>query len=78
MASGAPVNALDRPNDVRAVRRALGLVVVGLSVQLACAFFWSPGAFLLSALLGMPLVVAGVLVAWLARTRSVKARPEDA
>jgi hypothetical protein len=62
--------------DVRAVRRALGLVVAGLVVQLGCAFFWSPATFLLSALLGMPLVVAGVLYAWLARFRSPRARGE--
>jgi hypothetical protein len=76
VASGAAVSALDRPANVRAVRRALGLVMVGLSVQLAGAFFWSPATFLLSALIGMPLVVAGVLVGWLARARSVSARPE--
>jgi hypothetical protein len=39
-------------------------------VQLGCAFFWSPATFLLSALLGMPLVVAGALGGWLARARS--------
>ena len=61
---------------VRSVRRALGLVVLGLSVQLGCAFFWSPATFLVSALVGMPLVLAGVLVGWLARARSVATRPE--
>ncbi len=70
------MSARETPADVRAVRRALGLVVVGLSIQLACAFFWGPGTFLLSALIGMPLVVVGVLVGWLARARSVKARLE--
>jgi hypothetical protein len=70
------MSALDMPANVRAVRRALGFVVAGLSVQLGCAFFWSPATFLLSALLGMPLVVAGVLVGWIARARSVRARPE--
>jgi hypothetical protein len=75
MAGGAEVSPVDSPT-VRAVRRALGLVVAGLSVQLGCAFFWSPGTFLLSALLGMPLVVAGVLYAWLARARSIRAHAE--
>jgi hypothetical protein len=60
--------------NVRAVRRALGLVMAGLAIQLACAFFWSPATFLLSALLGMPLVVAGALWAWLSRARSVRSR----
>lgn len=69
------MNTVEDP-DVRAVRRALGLVVAGLAIQLGCAFFWSPATFLLSALLGMPLVVAGVLYAWLARARSVRARRE--
>jgi hypothetical protein len=69
------VNPADAP-DVRAVRRALALVVAGLAVQLGCAFFWSPATFLLSALLGMPLVVAGVLYAWLARMRAARAHQE--
>jgi hypothetical protein len=70
------VSQVDTPKNVRAVRRALGLVVAGLSVQLGCAFFWSPATFLLSALLGMPLVVAGALMGWLSRARSVRARLE--
>lgn len=70
------MSQVDTPKNVRAVRRALGLVVVGLSVQLGCAFFWSPATFLLSALLGMPLVVVGALMGWLSRARSVRARLE--
>lgn len=69
------MSAPDTRDHVRAVRRALGLVVGGLAVQLGCAFFWSPATFLASALVGMPLVVAGVLVGWLARARSVAAGP---
>ena len=65
------------PAKVRTVRSALGLVVAGLSVQLACAFFWSPATFLLSALVGMPLVGAGVLLGWLSRARSVSSSSED-
>jgi hypothetical protein len=72
------VSEVDTPANVRAVRRALGLVVAGLSVQLVCAFFWSPATFLLSALLGMPLVVAGALLGWFSRARSRAARSEDA
>jgi len=62
------------PANVRAVRRALGLVLAGLAVQLGCAFFWSPATFLLAALLGMPLVMAGAFWGWLARERSVRRR----
>jgi hypothetical protein len=51
--------------------------MAGLLVQLACAFFWSPATFLLSALLGMPLVLVGAFMAWLSRARSVRARLED-
>ncbi|MEO8178176.1 MAG: hypothetical protein ABI895_05010 [Deltaproteobacteria bacterium] len=62
------------PADVRAVRRALGLVLAGLAVQLGCAFFWSPATFLLAALLGTPLVAAGAFWGWLSRARSVRRR----
>ena len=62
------------PANVRAVRRALGLVMAGLLVQLGCAFFWSPATFLLAALLGMPLVVAGALLGWFSRARSIESR----
>jgi hypothetical protein len=71
------VSALSTPANVRAVRRALLLVIVGLCVQLGCAFFWSPAAFLLSALLGMPLVILGALWAWLRRARIVAQRLEE-
>lgn len=63
--------------NVRAVPRAAALVMVGLAVQLGCAFFWGPAAFLLSVLLGMPLVVGGALLGWLYRARNLAASPED-
>jgi hypothetical protein len=72
------VSPVNTPANVRAVRRALALVVAGLLVQLGCAFFWSPGTFLLSALVGMPLVIAGVLMGWLSRARNVVFRSEQA
>jgi hypothetical protein len=62
------------PTNVCAVRRALGLVMAGLAIQLGCALFWSPATFLLAALLGMPLVVAGALWGLLSRARSVGSR----
>ena len=33
--------------------------MAGLLVQAAASFFWSPGTFVLSAALGVPLVVVG-------------------
>jgi hypothetical protein len=71
------VSGLSTPANVRAVRRALLLVIVGLCVQLGCAFFWSPATFLLSALLGMPLVILGAFLAWLRRARIVAQRLEE-
>jgi hypothetical protein len=71
------MSVLSTPANVRGVRRALLLVMVGLSVQLGCAFFWSPATFLLSALLGMPLVILGAFWAWLRRARVVAQRLED-
>ncbi len=71
------MSSVNNPGNVRAVRRALALVVAGLLVQLGCAFFWSPGTFLLSALLGMPLVIVGALLAWLTRSRNVVFRSEE-
>lgn len=64
------MSALLTPENVRAVRRSLALIVAGLGVQLACAFFWSPGTFLLSALVGVPLVVLGALLGWFHRSRA--------
>jgi hypothetical protein len=50
------------------LRRArLGALIVsaGLLVQAGSAFLWSPGAFILSAAVGVPLVGVGAIVAWL-------------
>lgn len=50
------------------------LVVVGLLVQIACSFLWSPGAFMVAVGVGIPLVLAGtgVLIqrVWRARRES--------
>ena len=40
-------------------RRALVLVVVGLGVQLATTFYWSPITFIVSAAVGLPCVLLG-------------------
>jgi hypothetical protein len=43
-------------------RRALGLVVLGLLLQLVATFVWSPATFILSAAIGLPLVVLGAVI----------------
>ena len=52
------------------MRRALGLVIAGLTLQLIGAFFWSPGTFVMSASLGAPLVLLGVIIGALAAAAS--------
>lgn len=47
---------------LRRYRRGLALIIAGLFVQLGCSFYWSPGAFILAASLGMPLVLLGTIV----------------
>ena len=43
-------------------RRALVLVVVGLGLQIATTFAWSPATFVVSAAIGLPLVVLGAAI----------------
>jgi len=40
-------------------RRGLVLVIVGLALQLVATFAWSPAMFILSAAVGLPLVLLG-------------------
>ncbi len=40
-------------------RRGLALVLLGLLLQLLATFYWSPGTFILSAAIGLPLVLLG-------------------
>jgi hypothetical protein len=47
---------------VRWGRRALGLVVVGLALQIAATFYWSPATFIISAAVGLPCVLVGAAV----------------
>jgi hypothetical protein len=42
--------------------RAFALIVGGLLVQLGSSFFWSPGAFVLAAGVGVPLVLLGTVM----------------
>jgi hypothetical protein len=46
----------------RRIKRAAVLVGTGLLLQLAAAFHWTPLTFVLSAALGLPLVLLGGLV----------------
>jgi uncharacterized membrane protein len=49
----------------RLTRIGFLLVLGGLLVQIATSFFfWSPGTFIVSAALGLPLVVVGAAVLW--------------
>ena len=43
-------------------RRGLALVAVGLGLQLAATFVWSPATFVLSAAIGLPAVLLGAAV----------------
>jgi hypothetical protein len=49
----------------RRTRVGLGLVLAGLAVQAGAAFAWTPGTFILLAVVGVPLVLAGAVVTWL-------------
>ena len=50
--------------DERLQRRGIRMVVLGLLVQIACSFHWSPGTFVLSSVLGAPLVGLGAFSCW--------------
>lgn len=43
----------------RAMRRAAMLAGAGLLAQIGAAFHWTPATFILSAVVGMPLVLLG-------------------
>jgi len=49
----------DTPDIVPRVRRAAIVAGLGLAVQLGAAFHWTPATFILSAAVGVPLVLAG-------------------
>lgn len=51
-----------RENAARGVRRGLGFVTAGLLVQLAGGLRWTPGTFVLSAAVGVPLVLIGIVL----------------
>lgn len=43
----------------RRIRRAAVVAGLGLALQLAAALHWTPATFILSAAIGLPLVIAG-------------------
>lgn len=51
---------------VRGIRLAISLVAAGLLVQLFAILFFTPGTFVVSASVGVPLVLAGA--AWFFKT----------
>jgi hypothetical protein len=64
---------LPRAPEDRLVRAGLLLVIGGLIVQLVASFFWSPGTFIVSAVLGAPPVALGALLLWLGVRRAARA-----
>jgi hypothetical protein len=55
-----------------AMRRAAVVSGIGLGVQLAASLHWTPLTFILSAAVGLPLVLAGALMFLLAVLRIMK------
>jgi hypothetical protein len=49
----------ERSDVARRIRRAAIVAGLGLAVQLAAAFHWTPATFILSATIGAPLVLVG-------------------
>jgi ABC-type nitrate/sulfonate/bicarbonate transport system permease component len=45
-----------------AIKRATAVTALGLLVQLASSFYWTPITFVLAAALGLPLVGVGVVM----------------
>jgi len=43
----------------RKIRRSAVVAGLGLALQLAAALHWTPATFILSAAIGLPLVIAG-------------------
>jgi len=55
---------------IRWGRRGMGLVVVGLGLQLVATFHWTPATFVVSAAIGIPCVLLGAVVFGLAVLRA--------
>jgi hypothetical protein len=61
-------------NMERSMRRAAVLAAAGLAVQLGAAVHWTPGAFIVAAAVGVPLVLAGSLQFVVAVIRIMKSK----
>ncbi|HEY0706018.1 MAG TPA: hypothetical protein VGG33_04440 [Polyangia bacterium] len=48
----------------RSARIGFALVVGGLAVQVGASLFWGPGAFMILAAIGVPMVVIGTVCIW--------------
>ena len=59
---------------IRSVRRAAAVVGIGLALQFVAALHWTPATFILSAALGLPLVIVGALLFLAAVWRNLKDR----
>jgi hypothetical protein len=59
---------------VRRVKRAAAIVGIGLAVQLGAALHWTPATFILSAAVGLPLVMVGSVLFLAAVWRNLKDR----
>lgn len=59
-------------------RLGIGLVGIGLVVQLGTGFLWSPGSFILSAALGLPLVLIGAFLTWRSLPKVTRSSDRDA
>ena len=55
-------DATETEGTTRRIRNAAVLVGLGLSVQVGAAFHWTPATFILSAVVGLPLVLVGGLL----------------
>ena len=60
------------PIMTKRIRRAAVLAGLGLGVQLVAALHWTPATFILSAVLGPPLVLAGGVLFLAAVWRNMK------
>ena len=57
---------------IRRVKRAAGIVGLGLALQLGAALHWTPATFILSATVGVPLVLVGGVMFLAAVWRNLK------
>jgi hypothetical protein len=59
---------------VRRIKRAAAIVGTGLLIQLVAALHWTPATFIVSAAIGLPLVLLGSVLFLAAVWRNLKDR----